>query len=131
MFNQFSFSDDEDINSVILQFLPKSCTVCEMSTTLKLWPHVAKNPILITVGHLKRIQLPILHCTNCSTANYPDMVSFGVFPLHNKCLISIDYILEIKDVLVSGECILDAWISPSIMIQKCFVQSVVNNFRLF
>ena len=107
MFNQFSFSDDEDINSVILQFLPKSCTVCEMSTTLKLWPHVAKNPILITVGHLKRIQLPILHCTNCSTANYPDMVSFGVFPLHNKCLISIDYILELKDALVSGECILD------------------------
>ena len=98
----FLYSSDGDINSTIYQQLPKSCAGCRPSNTLDLWPHVARNPILLSVGHIRKIQIPVLHCNNCSTANYPDMMSFGVFPIHNKCLISIDYILELKDVLISG-----------------------------
>jgi hypothetical protein len=87
---------------MISQYLPKSCAGCHRSDTLVLWPHLAKNPILLSVGHIRRIEIPVLCCTNCSTANYPDMMSCGVFPIHNKCLISIDYILDLKDILISG-----------------------------
>ena len=78
------------------------CGGCKKTDTMKLWPHPAKNPILLSVGHIRKIEIPVLCCTSCGTANYPDMTSFGVFPLHNRCLISIDYILELKDTLASG-----------------------------
>ena len=96
------FSADGDINLIIYQHLPKSCTGCQMSDALELWPHLAANPILLSIGHIRRVQIPVLLCSNCRTANYPDMICHGVFPIHNKCLISIDYILDLKGVLVSG-----------------------------
>ena len=97
-----SLCSDDDVNSRIFGYLPESCVGCHMTDTLELWPHLAANPILISVGHLRKIKIPVLCCTNCNIANYPDMISFGVFPIHNKVLISIDYILDVKDNLVSG-----------------------------
>ena len=106
----FIFSSEIDISFVVQQYLPKSCGGCQSTETLDLWPHSAKNPILLSVGHLRKTTIPVLVCTSCGTANYPDMTSFGIFPLHNKCLISIDYILELKDILASGILYFKLWI---------------------
>lgn len=98
-----NFSAEEDISSVVNQHLPKSCDGCNNDATLDLWPHVAKNPVLLSVGHIRKTEIPVLICTNCELANYPDMTAFGVFPLHNKCLLSLDYIIEMRDSLPSGK----------------------------
>ena len=101
--NAVFLSSEDDVNSWLVQQLPKCCGGCQESDTMVAWPYPAKNPILISVGHLRSIEIPVLLCTECRTANYVDLTSHGVFSLHNKCLISVDYILELKDALTSGK----------------------------
>ena len=89
-------------HSFLHEHLPTSCDGCHRQETLREWPHLAKRPFLLSVGHLKEIELPVLICSSCDTANYPNLITYGVLPIHNKCLISVDHLLELRDILVSG-----------------------------
>lgn len=65
-------------------------------------PNKVTHAFLISIGFMCRVQIPVMLCKGCGILNYPKLIQYGVFPLHNKCLISLDFVMEIKDMLVSG-----------------------------
>lgn len=81
--------------------MPTSCSGCG-SGEMQLWPYSSKNPVLISGGRLWNTEIPVLLCS-CGVANYPDVTPVGIFPVHNKCLISLDFIIEIRNALASGK----------------------------
>ena len=95
--NCFSISSSmTDLSSL----LPTVCVGCG-SRNLKQWPYPAKTPALISSGRIVKASIPVLVC-ECGIANYPDVTRHGVFPIHNRCLITLDLIIEIRNVLASG-----------------------------
>ena len=80
--------------------LPAVCCGCG-SRNFKQWPYPAKTPALISSGRIVKTSIPVMVC-ECGIANYPDVTSHGVFPIHNRCLITLDLIIEIRNVLASG-----------------------------
>ena len=76
---------------------------------MEVWPYPAKNPVLISSGQIIKTCIPVLVCT-CGTANYPDVTPHGLFPVHNKCLITVDFLVEIQKLkrkvnLIEPNCI--------------------------
>ena len=99
-----AFRTAEDINLKINDYRSTSCLHCLKSDLLEEWlpPKKVSNAFLITIGFLCQVQIPVMLCTGCGVLNYPKMIQYGVFPLHNKCLVSLDFVMEVKDVLVTG-----------------------------
>ena len=65
-------------------------------------PNKVTHALLISIGFMCQVQIPVKLCRGCGILNYPNLIQHGVFPLHNKCLISLDFVMEVKDMLVSG-----------------------------
>ena len=82
-------------------YLPNTCIGCGNSA-LDRWPYLSPNSFILAAGFIRKVSIPVLLCTACGLGNYPSVTAFGLFPLHNKCLISVDYVLEVKNVLASG-----------------------------
>ena len=47
-------------------------------------------------------KIPVKHCVKCNLLLYPQLYDVGLIPLHNKFLISFDYLLELSFLLDSG-----------------------------
>ena len=90
---------------MIEDMLPTVCGNCG-GDKMEVWPYPAKNPVLISSGQMMKTCIPVLVCT-CGTANYPDVTPHGLFPVHNKCLITVDFLVEIRNFISSAYyCIL-------------------------
>ena len=91
-----------DISEKLKEYLNSVCNWCHSCENLEEWPYNTKSAYVISLGYIGHVKIPLLICKSCGTLNYPDVTKYGLFPLHNKCLLSIDFIIELKDMLVSG-----------------------------
>ena len=116
-----TFSDQSDINGFLVKnanfvqsFVNKSdeeqaqmisnkqttCDVCDFP--LKKWRGSTKNSYFISMGHIKLIKMDVLHCENCQVLLYPDLYTYGIIPIHNKFLVSYDYLHSMLIPLSTG-----------------------------
>ena len=71
------------------------------------------------MGNLKEIKMEIKTCPSCSVAYYPDMYSKGLFPLHNKFLLSYDLLMDVNNLLVTGSSLVENISEKMILLGKC------------
>ena len=56
---------------------------------------------------MKSIQIPVKRCPSCSCAHYPNLYEHGLISLHNKLMVSIDFILDLINVLKTGGAMIE------------------------
>lgn len=89
-----------DISAELTKYVPRVCPKC--SGYLMLWKHKTKNSFIVSLGDIKKVKIPVKHCVKCNLLLYPQLYDVGLIPLHNKFLISFDYLLELSFLLDSG-----------------------------
>ena len=97
-------------NNLQLKINESSRTVCTFcpDSTLEIWGFKAKQSYLLSLGHIARIDIPVKLCRKCKRIFYPELYSKGVFPLHNRFLITIDFLMDFKNLLVMGTSTIEA-----------------------
>ena len=101
-------SSKDIIDNELVRMMPKICLKCQSSTLID-WPYKAnKTAYFLSMGHLKEIKIPVRTCTVCRRAYYPQMYDRGLFNIHNKALISVDFLLDFDNMLDSGTGLIDS-----------------------
>ena len=73
----------------------------------------------MSMGNLKEIQMDIKTCPSCKIAYYPELYSKGLFPLHNKFLLSYDLLMDVNNLLVTGSSLVENITEKMILLGKC------------
>lgn len=95
------FSSSEIINNELTRMMPKVCLKCENPILLQ-WPHKAKTAYFLSMGQLREIIIPVRTCPTCRRAFYPQLYDHGLFTIHNKMMISVDFLLDFENMMDSG-----------------------------
>ena len=80
--------------------IPQKCDTCHCD--LEDWKRKPARSYLISLGAIKKITIPVKRCPKCSCAFYPDIYSKGVICIHNKIMLSADFLLDLINVLKAG-----------------------------
>ena len=73
----------------------------------------------MSMGNLKEIKMDIKTCPSCRIAYYPDLYSKGLFPLHNKFLLSYDLLMDVNNLLVTGSSLVENITEKMMLLGKC------------
>ena len=118
----FEFTKDllksENISEEICEHIPSECHSCP-ETKLLDWPYPAKRAFFISMAGFKEIKLDIKTCPTCRVAYYPDLYSRGLFPVHNKFLLSYDFLLDLYNLLVTGSSLIENIEAKFLLLGKC------------
>ena len=71
------------------------------------------------MGHLVQIEIPLKFCRKCRRVFYPEMYKEGIFPVHNRFLLTIDFLLDFKNTLVQGSSCIEAIKQKLILLAMC------------
>ena len=107
-----------DISAEINSHVRNKCTIC-LNTKLKKWPFQHKKSFLLSMGALREIEIDVKTCPNCRIAYYPDLYSKGLFPLHNKLLMSYDLLMDLYNLLVTGSSLVANIEAKFILLGRC------------
>ena len=78
-------------------------THCELcSNPLKKWRENPNKSFFLSLGEIKVIKIQVLMCENCEVLVYPNLYLHGIVPLHNKFLVSFDFLEHAKTCLATG-----------------------------
>ena len=94
------------------------CPVCPLSLLTE-WPFEAKKAYFISLGKLKEIKIPVKMCLQCRSLFYPQMYDKGLFSIHNKALLSVDFLLDVKNFLTSGSGLIDQISNRIVLMSEC------------
>ena len=56
---------------------------------------------------MKKVQIPVKWCPKCHRAFYPNLYEKGLISLHNKFLISADFLLDLVNTLKTGGALIE------------------------
>lgn len=101
-----SLTSSEDINDQLIRNTPQMCPMCNSS--LLDWPYQSKKAYFISIGQLKEIKIPVRTCPDCKRAFYPHMHDKGLFNIHNKAIISVDFLYDFDSMLSSGSGLIES-----------------------
>ena len=90
------FSSEDDLEERI----PKQCDSCRVG--LEVWKRKMPRSYLISLGAIKKVKIPVKICPLCHCAFYPDLYKNGVIFLHNKVMLSADFLMDLLNVLKAG-----------------------------
>ena len=107
-----------DISSEINKHVPSNCQFC-VDTELVVWPYKPSNAYFISMAHLSEIQIEVKTCPKCKLAHYPELYKKGLFPLHNKFIISYDLLMDVNNLLVTGSSLVENIEQKVILLGKC------------
>ena len=109
---------NQDISDVINKTVPTKCSFCEDSF-LTPWPYKPKKSYFLSMSHFREIQIETKTCKICKVAYYPELYSEGMFPLHNKFIISFDLIMDFYNQLVTGSSLIENVEAKFLLLAKC------------
>jgi hypothetical protein len=107
-----------DLSKEINKHVPSTCQFC-VDTELIDWPFQPKKAYFISMVHFCEIKIKIKTCPKCKLAHYPDMYNNGLFPLHNKLMLSYDLLMDVYNLLVTGSSLVENIEEKIILIGKC------------
>ena len=73
----------------------------------------------LSLGHLVEIEIPVKFCSKCRRAFYPEMYTQGIFPLHNRFLLTVDFLLDFKNTLLQGSSCIEAINQKLVLLAMC------------
>lgn len=79
---------------------PKFCEDCNQE--LKIWKFKEPNSYCVTLGKMKETHIPVLYCSKCMCAYYPELYENGLVFLHNSLMVSFDLLLDMINALRLG-----------------------------
>ena len=100
-------SSSEIINNEMVRMMPTTCPKCVRPSLLS-WPFKAKTAYFLSMGQLKKINIPVRTCPTCRRAFYPQMYEHGLFTIHNKAMISVDFLLDFDNMMDSGSGLIES-----------------------
>ena len=84
----------------ILQTMPNHCKYCDLQ--LEDWKHKTPKSYFLSMGNLKEIKIQVKVCPKCRRAFYPSFYKNGIIFIHNKFVITIEFILDLSHILQTG-----------------------------
>ena len=88
-----------------MECVPSKCDTC--SCELEVWKRKLPRSYLITLGTIKKIKIQVKLCPSCRVAFYPDLYDKGLISLHNKLMVSFDFILDLINILRTGGAMIE------------------------
>ena len=88
-----------------LQNIPENCEDC--SCKLSIWKHKTPKSYLLSLGAMRKVDIPVQFCPSCSCAYYPELYLHGIIFLHNKLMISVGLLLDLINVLKTGSSMIE------------------------
>ena len=99
-----------------LQQIPENCDTCLIK--LSIWKNKTPKAFLLSLGALKKVDIPVKWCPSCFCAFYPELYSQGIVFLHNKIMLTIDLLMDLINVLKTGASMIET-ISQRIKLLGC------------
>ena len=75
--------------------------------------------MFLSLGHLVEIKIPVQFCRKCRRIFYPELFKYGVFPIHNRFLLTLDFLLDVKNTLVQGSSAIEAIKQKICLLSMC------------
>lgn len=113
-----SLVQSEDLSSEINKHVPSTCQFC-VNTDLVDWPYQPSRSFFMSMAYLSEIQIHVKTCPLCKIAYYPDLYDKGLFPIHNKFLLSYDLLMDVYNLLVTSSSLVENIAEKIILLGKC------------
>ena len=108
----------ENLSEEINKHLPKVCHACPDSELLD-WPFPSRKAYLLSNGFFQEIKIGVKTCSKCRTALYPDLFNYGLLPVHNKLMLSYDFLIDMFNQLVTGSSLVENIKSKFLLLGMC------------
>ena len=93
-------SSEINLKEVLDKCLPDKCETC--LSKLSVWKRKTPKAYLLSLGAMKKIEIPVRLCHSCSVAYYPDLYAKGIVFLDNKVMLTVDLLFDLINVLRTG-----------------------------
>ena len=123
-----------ELQNVLHESSRKFCSSC-IDSTLEIWSFQSKQAFFLSMGHMACIDIPVKFCRKCKRVFYPELYSKGVFPIHNRFLITLDFLLEFKNLLVMGSSTIEVIKQKILLLSSCegisehFESNLINHCK--
>ena len=68
---------------------------------------------------MAKVEIPVKLCRKCKRVFYPELYKMGIFPVHNRFLLTLDFLLDIKNTMVQGSSTIEAIKQKIRLISMC------------